>query len=70
VKGSISDLSSEEFLIRMGEKTALFGSFLIEGLPQIDSTFLRLDLKNSGIIILVISLILEQVILYKMGLFR
>ena len=47
VKGTISDLSSEEFLIRMGEKTALFGSFLIEGLPQIDSTFLRLDLKNS-----------------------
>ncbi|MCE2780006.1 MAG: AsmA-like C-terminal region-containing protein, partial [Algoriphagus sp.] len=31
----------------MGEKTALFGSFLIEGLPQLDSTYLRLDLKNS-----------------------
>ncbi len=49
VTGKISDLSSEEFLIRMGEKTALFGSFSIEGLPQLDSTFVRLDVKNSVI---------------------
>lgn len=45
--GKISDLSSEEFQIRLGEKTTLFGSFSIEGLPKLDSTFLRLDLKNS-----------------------
>ena len=45
--GKISDLTSEEFLIRMGEKTALFGSFSIEGLPKVDSTYLRVDLKNS-----------------------
>jgi len=47
VTGKISDLTSEEFLIRMGEKTALFGSFSIEGLPKVDSTYLRVDLKNS-----------------------
>lgn len=49
VIGTISDLSSEEILIRIGEKTALFGSFYLEGLPQLDNTFLRLELKNSVI---------------------
>uniref|UniRef100_UPI004047B1E8 translocation/assembly module TamB domain-containing protein n=1 Tax=Algoriphagus sp. TaxID=1872435 RepID=UPI004047B1E8 len=45
--GTIANLSSEEFLIRLGEKTALFGSILVKGLPQLDSTFLQLNLKNS-----------------------
>ena len=49
LKGTISDLSTDEFLVRMGKKTALFGSFQIDGLPQLDSTFLRVDLKNSVI---------------------
>ena len=47
--GTVSDLTTDEFLVRMGKKTALFGSFLIEGLPQLDSTFVRLNLKNSVI---------------------
>jgi len=47
--GTISDLSTDQFLVRMGKKTALFGSFQIDGLPQLDSTFIRLDLKNSVI---------------------
>lgn len=45
--GTVSNLTSEEFLIRMGEKTALFGAFLIDGLPSLDSTYLNLNLKNS-----------------------
>ena len=45
--GTIANLSSEEFLIRLGEKTALFGSISVKGLPQLDSTFLQLKLKNS-----------------------
>ncbi len=49
VTGPISELSSEEFLIRIGEKTALFGSFLVDGLPDIDNTYLNLSLKNSVI---------------------
>ncbi|MEY3645013.1 MAG: hypothetical protein RLZZ207_1709, partial [Bacteroidota bacterium] len=49
LKGRLSDLSTDEFLVRMGKKTALFGTFQIEGLPQLDSTFLRLDLRNSVI---------------------
>lgn len=47
VAGPVSELSSEEFLIRIGEKTALFGSFLVDGLPEIDNTYLNLSLKNS-----------------------
>ena len=47
LSGSVSALSSKEFLIRMGAKTALFGSFLIDGLPVLDSTYLNLNLKNS-----------------------
>lgn len=49
LSGSVSELSSDEFLIRMGDKTALFGSFLIDGLPELDSTYLNLNLKNSVI---------------------
>jgi hypothetical protein len=49
VTGPISEIASEEFLIRIGEKTALFGSFLVDGLPDIDNTYLNLSLKNSVI---------------------
>jgi len=49
VAGPVSELSSEEFLVRIGEKTALFGSFLVDGLPDIDNTYLNLSLKNSVI---------------------
>ena len=49
VTGPVSELVSEEFLIRVGKQTALFGSFLIDGLPNISNTYLSLSLKNSVI---------------------
>ncbi len=47
ISGPISDIRSDEFLIRLGEKTALFGSFLLDGLPEISETYINLSLKNS-----------------------
>lgn len=49
VKGFISDMKSDEFLIRLGQKTAMFGAFELEGLPDIDNTYINLSLKNSTI---------------------
>ena len=49
VIGPISDIKSDEFLIRLGEKTALFGSFLLDGLPNLEETYINLSLKNSVI---------------------
>lgn len=49
VSGPISDIKSDEFLIRLGEKTALFGSFLLDGLPNLEETYINLSLKNSVI---------------------
>ncbi|MCL6258346.1 translocation/assembly module TamB [Aquiflexum sp. TKW24L] len=46
-EGTVDDLSSEELLVRFGEKSALFGKFKIDGLPNIDSTFFELSLVNS-----------------------
>ncbi len=45
--GPVSNLKSDEFLIRMGEKTAIFGAFELDGLPDIQNTYLNLSLKNS-----------------------
>jgi len=50
VTGPISDIKSEEFLIRLGQKTAIFGSFELEGLPDIAETYINLSLKNSNIL--------------------
>jgi hypothetical protein len=50
VAGPVSDLRSEEFLIRLGEKTAIFGAFRLDGLPNIDDTYINLSLKNSTIL--------------------
>lgn len=50
VIGTISDLKSDEFLIRLGEKTALFGAFQLEGLPDIEDTYINLSLKNSTVL--------------------
>jgi autotransporter translocation and assembly factor TamB len=50
VIGTVSDLKSEEFLIRIGEKTALFGSFQFDGLPDLEKTYINLSLKNSIIV--------------------
>ncbi|SEG39259.1 translocation/assembly module TamB domain-containing protein [Algoriphagus boritolerans] len=49
VTGTVSDIKSEEFLIRLGEKTAIFGAFELDGLPDIQTTYLNLSLKNSVI---------------------
>lgn len=49
VVGTISDMNSEEFLIRLGEKTAIFGAFELDGLPDIEKTYINLSLKNSVI---------------------
>ncbi len=50
VTGPVSDIKSDEFLIRLGQKTAIFGSFELEGLPEIEETFINLSLKNSTIL--------------------
>jgi len=47
--GTVANLKSEEFLIRLGEKTALFGAFELEGLPNIEETYINLSLKNSTV---------------------
>lgn len=49
VAGPVSDIRSEELLIRLGEKTAIFGAFRLDGLPDIEDTYINLSLKNSTI---------------------
>ncbi|WP_245942261.1 translocation/assembly module TamB domain-containing protein [Algoriphagus chordae] len=49
VAGPVSDLRSEELLLRIGEKTAIFGAFRLDGLPDINDTYINLSLKNSTI---------------------
>ena len=50
ITGPVSDIKSKEFLIRIGEKTAIFGAFELDGLPEIQETYLNLSLKNSTIL--------------------
>jgi len=50
VSGPVTDLRSKEFLLRLGEKTAIFGAFRLEGLPNIEDTYINLSLKNSTIL--------------------
>ena len=47
IEGTVDKLASEELLVRFGEKSALFGKFKIDGLPNIDSTFFEMSLMNS-----------------------
>lgn len=49
VIGPVSDISSKEFLVRLGEKTAVFGSFELDGLPELNETYFNISLKNSTI---------------------
>ncbi len=49
-QGPVSDLRSEEFLLRVGKKTEIFGSFRLDGLPDIDDTYINLSLQNSTIV--------------------
>ncbi|MEP0714101.1 MAG: translocation/assembly module TamB domain-containing protein, partial [Algoriphagus sp.] len=50
VSGPVSDLRSDELLIRLGEKTAIFGAFRLDGLPAIEDTYINLSLKNSTVL--------------------
>lgn len=50
VTGTVSDLTSEEFLLRLGQKTEVFGSFQLDGLPDIEETYIRLSLQNSRVL--------------------
>jgi hypothetical protein len=47
IKGTVSKLSSDQLLIRFGLRSALFGKFQIEGLPNVDDTFFQMSLMNS-----------------------
>jgi hypothetical protein len=47
IKGTIADLSSDQLLIRFGLRSALFGKFKIDGLPDLDNTFFEMSLMNS-----------------------
>ena len=47
ISGKVSDLFSDQLLVRFGERSALFGKFHIEGLPNVDQTYFDLSLMNS-----------------------
>ena len=47
IKGTVSSLSSEQLLIRFGLRSALFGKFKIDGLPNLEKTFFEMSLMNS-----------------------
>ena len=49
VQGPVSDIRSEEFLLRLGKKTEIFGSFQLDGLPNFEETYINLSLQNSTI---------------------
>jgi hypothetical protein len=49
LNGPVSNIKSKEFLIRLGQKTAIFGALELDGLPDITKTYLNLSLKNSVI---------------------
>jgi hypothetical protein len=49
ISGPLADIKSDEFLIRLGQKTAIFGSIYLDGLPDFKNTYLNLSLKNSVI---------------------
>lgn len=50
ITGPVADMKSEEFLIQLGQKTAIFGSFELDGLPELSNTYLNLSLKNSTVL--------------------
>jgi len=47
ISGKVSDLFSDQLLVRFGERSALFGKFHIEGLPNVAQTYFDLSLMNS-----------------------
>lgn len=49
VSGTISEIKSDEFLLRIGKKTEIFGAFYLDGLPDVENTYINLSLKNTTI---------------------
>jgi hypothetical protein len=47
IRGTVANLSSEQLLIRFGRRSALFGKFDIDGLPNLNETFFQMSLMNS-----------------------
>jgi len=47
IEGTVNDLASEQLLIKFGQRSALFGKFQIDGLPDIENTFFQMSLMNS-----------------------
>lgn len=47
ILGTVDELISEQLLIRFGQRSALFGKFKINGLPDISNTFFEMSLMNS-----------------------
>lgn len=49
VAGPLADIRSKELLLRIGKKTEVFGAIRLQGLPDIEETYINLSLKNSTI---------------------
>ncbi|WP_076502357.1 translocation/assembly module TamB domain-containing protein [Belliella pelovolcani] len=47
IKGTVDLLTSDQLLIRFGQRSALFGKFNIKGLPDVANTFFEMSLINS-----------------------
>ncbi len=50
IEGTVANLASDELLIRFGQRSALFGKFQIDGLPNMDEAFFQMSLFNSVLI--------------------
>lgn len=47
--GPVSEIKTDEFILRLGKKTEVFGSFLLDGLPKLEDTYINITLQNSTI---------------------
>lgn len=47
ISGTVANLVSDQLLIRFGQRSALFGKFKIDGLPDVSNTFFEMSLMNS-----------------------
>nr|MBI1229336.1 translocation/assembly module TamB [Cytophagales bacterium] len=50
ISGKINELFSEQLLVRFGQRSALFGAFQIQGLPNVAETYFNLSLINSTLL--------------------
>lgn len=46
IKGTVSDLTGEKFILKYGENTILDADFYVKGLPNIDSTFFDCNIRQ------------------------